>query len=185
MVAVVSDKRIHLIRGGAVRAHADLPGLSAVALSADGATLAAGTEAGPIVLFSVDGDKLTKRAELAKHTGEVTALAFSPTGAYLGSCDSARQVIAWDLNVQAPLSTSWMAHKAKVTALAWAPSGKVLATGGVDSSIVVWSVDHPAENMTMRLAHEGGVTALAFLSDATVLSAGHVRAAQASARPRG
>jgi len=172
-VAVVTDAKVYVIAGFAVRTKADAAGASAVAISTDGARVAVGFDSGLIRVYDYQGSSLKQVAELHKHGGEITALAFSPTGAHLGSCDSARSVIAWDLAARQPVSTSWTAHKAKVTAIAWSPSGEILATGGVDSSLVIWSVSQPEENINMRLAHEGGVTALAFLADDLVLSAGH------------
>mmetsp|Transcript_19528 Transcript_19528/g.52625 ORF Transcript_19528/g.52625 Transcript_19528/m.52625 type:complete len:605 (+) Transcript_19528:69-1883(+) len=171
---VVTDKRAYVIAGFAVRAQTDVPGASAVAISVDGSQVAVGFESGEVQLFAKDVSSLTKRGTpLQKHTGEVTALAFSPTGTHLGSCDAARQVIAWELASHAPVSSAWTAHKAKVSTIAWAPSGKILATGGVDSSIVVWSIVQPEENINLRLAHDGGITALSFLSEDIILSTGH------------
>lgn len=178
-VAVVSDKSVFVIGGGGkVSAKAEIGAPpTAVAISPGGNDVAVGLENGEIWLYGHDLGKLTKKGEpLKKHSAEVTALAFSPTGAHLASCCAGRSVFAWELASMAPVSTSWVAHKAKVTCLAWSPSGKYLASGGVDSSVIVWYMEKPSENTTQRLAHDNGVTAIGFVSEDMVISTGQVRA---------
>lgn len=185
-VVAVTEKSLFVVAPGKVVAQVDAGfRASCVACSPSGAQIAIGGQEGEIQLFEYAGAKLGRLPNGGKrHQGEVTALAFSPTGAHLGSCDAARHVYAWELPSFTPVSTSWAAHKAKVTTLAWSPSGRLLATGGVDSSLVLWSVDAPDESVTTRLAHTDGVTAVGFLSDELIISAGQVcaRAAARAAR---
>ncbi|KAG8467243.1 hypothetical protein KFE25_000559 [Diacronema lutheri] len=173
-VVAVTEKSLFVVAPGKVVAQVDAGfRASCVACSPSGAQIAIGGQEGEIQLFEYAGAKLGRLPNGGKrHQGEVTALAFSPTGAHLGSCDAARHVYAWELPSFTPVSTSWAAHKAKVTTLAWSPSGRLLATGGVDSSLVLWSVDAPDESVTTRLAHTDGVTAVGFLSDELIISAG-------------
>ncbi|KAJ1628448.1 WD40-repeat-containing domain protein [Pavlovales sp. CCMP2436] len=173
LLAVVSEKSVYVLSQGSLKAQAEVGfRASSVAFSPSGAEVAVGGQEGEVATFAFAGGKLAKQGSTKRHQGEVTAMAYSPSGSHLGSCDAARGVFAWELPAFAPVSTSWSAHKAKVTALAWSPSGQLLVTGSVDSSVVLWSLEQPDENVVVRLAHADGVTAVGFLGEDLVLSAG-------------
>jgi hypothetical protein len=176
VVAVVTERTLFVVAPGKVLAQAAAGCVaSRVALSPDGGQLAVGGEDGTIALFAYAGGKLSALPGACKrHKEAVTALAYSPSGTHLATCDTARQLFAWTLPSFEPVSTSWVAHKASITSVSWAPSGRQLVTGGVDSSIILWSLDEPGENVTLRLAHADGVTAVGFIDDNTLVSAGKV-----------
>lgn len=68
---------------------------STLATSADGSLVAAPTSGGGVAIWStVDGSRLASATE---HTGEVTGLAFDPTGEWLATSSSDGTVRTWTI----------------------------------------------------------------------------------------
>jgi WD40 repeat protein len=113
---------------------------TAVALSADGALLAA---AGPgkVVLWDLSGDTAREKARLAGHTAEVGSLAFAPDGRALASADT-QTTRVWDLRGDTPRERAALPGRVA----AFSPDGRGLVTGH-DSLLRVWdlSQDKPRE----------------------------------------
>lgn len=108
----------------------------AVALSADGATLAAAVDWG-VKLF--DLAKKRERAALKGHKGAVAAVAFSPDGRTLATGSWDGTVRLWDAATGAEAGGyAWPVGK--VYSLAYAPDGGRLAAGGDTGAVVVWDV---------------------------------------------
>jgi len=77
------------------------------------------------------------RVNLAGHSEEAWALAFSPDGAVLASGGDDHQIKLWDVATGAELAAV-EAHSQTVTSLAFAPAGGCLASVSLDGSWKVW-----------------------------------------------
>jgi WD40 repeat protein len=109
----------------------------AVALSPDGATLAAAADWG-FRLFDVP--KRQERAAVKGHKGKVTSLGFSPDGATLVTASWDQTVRLWDAaSGRERTALAWPVGK--VTAVGYAPDGLRIAAGGDGGAVVVWDVD--------------------------------------------
>ena len=123
----------------------------ALAFSADGTLLATGSAAPDsrvrvwrVADGAVDPNPL---AELAGHTGDVRALAFAPSGAWLVSGGAPAATGLDDETVHVWQVTASGAEEAQVLrpdigavfGLAWSADGKTLAAGGADGVVVVWT----------------------------------------------
>src|SRR5262249_31528956 len=108
-------------------------GLSAIAFSPDGKTLAAGGGEGDTALWEVTTGKLRQR--LGK--GEmVRGLAFSPDGKVLAAADAPR-VRLWDLTTGKELP-HFQEDRGRHAAVAFLPDGKALVTADHLRQIHFW-----------------------------------------------
>ena len=150
--------------------HADLAGrgdVTAVALSAHGATLASGSTRGQIQLLDLERDRVI--ATLSGHARPIRSLAFSPGGTVLasGASDGIR---LWDVATQ----TRTAALPVGVTSLAFSPDGATLASASEDG-VRLWDVETQVE--IASYAHSGdrwgpGVNTVAFSPDGTLVASG-------------
>jgi len=150
--------------------HAITYNASAIALSPDTTHVAVGSKEGKIHVYTLNGGKLSDSHVLEGHRGEVTTLAYSHNGKYLGAGDANREVKVWE--GKDSKVNGWVFHTSRVQSVAWAPDNVHLVTGSVDSAIIVWNVEKPDSRILQKLSHIGGVRAVAFQDNNTVLSAG-------------
>ncbi len=111
--------------------------------------------------------------ELAGHTAESWAAAFSPDGKVLatGSDDTRepRTIKLWDPD-SGQLLAGWKAHTATVSALAFDPDGRVLASASLDSgkkghpNLILWDPETHGRLANLE-GHTGPVRAVAFSPD--------------------
>jgi WD40 repeat protein len=112
-------------------------GVLAIALSADGTTLAA-TDDYSIRLWTT-ADK-REQATLIGHKGRVLALAFSPDGRTLASGSADKRVTFWDVaSGRARQTYQW--DVGGVRAVAFSPDGLLAAAAGDAGRVVVWDVE--------------------------------------------
>ena len=129
--------------------------IRALALSADGRSLIAGSVDGAITVWNLDQEKEPRT--LKGHEGSVRALAVSASG-ILASGSEDRTVKVWDL-AQGKERLS-LPHPGQVWALAFSPSGQTLVSGGLDPAVRMWDPVTGKTRGTLN-GHPGAVTALA------------------------
>jgi len=149
--------------------------IQAMALSPDGALLAAGTFKGKIKVWSTKDGVLQTSFQLPIGH-EVRALDFSPNGEFLaaadgcpgyGICEDARARI-WSRRDWG-LKTAFE-HDDGLRAIAFSPGGELLATSSSDFTLRLWDMSTGSEQV--RLNFKEAVDSLAFSPDGQRLAAG-------------
>lgn len=168
-----SMKTLTVIKDGSVASTVDAAYTPAsIAISPKGDEVAVGGQDKKIHIYSLSGTTLTETNVLEQHRDFVTALAYSPDGAYLGSGGKDRYVMVWDNATRETKISGWCFHTGTVTGVAWAPDSLHLASSGIDQDVFVWSVEKKMKRIKIKGAHRGGANAVTWLDNNTVASAG-------------
>ena len=137
-----------------------------VALSAEGAWLASGSEDGQVQVWPVTGGP-PRFLERGEGEGRASAVAFAPDRQMVVAGWASGRVAAYRWPSQDKVG-SWDAHSGSVRALAFSPDGTRLVTGGNEGTVVFWelpgfrrltSLVIPADESGNR---DSGVSQLAF-----------------------
>lgn len=161
-----------LTQVGLLEGHAT--GVTAIAFSPDGKTLASGYRDGTIRLWEVQEKK--QLAVLEGHSDLVDSLAFSPDEEILasGSWDRTIPIQLWDVQTQKQVAMLSMedeeGHASWVWGLAFSPSGDILASAGYDKTVRLWEVQEKKQLAVLK--HIMGVWFLAFSPDGKILATG-------------
>ena len=146
----------------------DLPGVRAIAISPDGATLAIGLQDSSIQLRSLPDGSLSQT--LSGHEGWIRCLVFSPDGSQLasGAFDATARI--WDVS-SGRLMHTLSDHQSSVLGIAFSPDGATLATSSVDQTVRLWD---PSTGTLLRtlVGHSGFVYSVAFSPDGKELASG-------------
>ncbi len=106
-------------------------------------------------------------ASLAGHTGEVTAMSFSPDGATLVS--GARDgILLWDVESRGLIATL---HGDAVGSASYSPDGAILASGARDGRITLWDVGTRQQIVALE-GHTDRVGSVSFSPDGAILASG-------------
>merc|ERR1712039_1087558 len=171
-------------KSGAIKrqptAMAGIPGLAAVALedAGESAGQAVQVQAFDIDLYTVETSaqfhNISREATLQGHQNEVTALRFSPNGAYLASGDTRNKIFLWHVQ-GAPTKIAEMGmHTARIASLDWLPGGKHLISGSLDCKVIVWNLEDPSKPTGKAIdgVNGGGVTSVAACDEKSFVSVG-------------
>jgi WD40 repeat protein len=141
---------------------------TAVALSADGELLAAGTPTGEVRLWRV-ADR-APLLTLPGHTGSVPRLSFSTDARRLASSGLGSEVMLWDTASGRLLATLRATPDVLITA-ALSPDGRLVASGGMDGVVRLWDTEGGQLLATPR-RHTGPVLSVAFSGDGRLMASG-------------
>lgn len=153
----------------------------AVALSPDGTAVAAGDAqniqvwdaqtGAPVQRFEGYWEDEEEKEDWLGHEAEVTALAFSPDGAYIAAGSAEGTTLIWDV-AEGDIAGEAKGHLATVLDIAFDPAGEHVLSGGSDNFVRRWRV--PGGRFAGVFdGHLGAVSGVAFGSKPdTILSAG-------------
>lgn len=139
-----------------------------VALSRDGALLAAGTSSGQVWLWRVVDRTLLALIEC--HIGQVSAVALSANGQLLASGGTNGKIQLWDMRTSRLLA-ELEGHTAGVMVIVLSTDGQLLASGALDGTVRVWETETGKQRITLQ-GHHGGVWGAALSSDGRLLASG-------------
>jgi WD40 repeat protein len=162
-------------------------GVTGVAFSPDGTTLAAGygisSGAGGVVLWDAAGRKRLGSGPLAVPEGGVTGVAFSPDGKALaagyGTSSGAGGVVLWDMAGRKRLGPGTLAvPEGGVRGVAFSPDGTTLAAASM-GGVVLWDITGrkrlDASPLIFTIGRmEGRAMSLAFNPDGDALAVGYL-----------
>jgi WD40 repeat protein/serine/threonine protein kinase len=143
--------------------------IPALAVSPDGATLAAGRVDGTVEVWDLVARPRRVRHTLTGHTHKVLGVAFSPDGKTLASASGDQTVRLWDPATGKEKGAPLAGHQRQVLAVAFSPDGKTLATGSADATVKLWDPGTGREKATLK-GHEAAVVTLAFFADGRLLA---------------
>ncbi len=130
-------------------------GMSAVAFSPDGKTLAVGSFTENCILMDADTGKV--QATLPGHGESARSLAFTPDGQILAVGSYDQTIRLWDWRAR-KVTQTLEGQNDKVYSLAFLRGGKILASGGSSSSACLWD----AADGKLLHRWERGASPLAF-----------------------
>jgi WD40 repeat protein len=144
----------------------DSPG--SVALSGDGALLAAGTATGQVWLWRV-ADR-TPVWTTQGDAGAAWGIALSADGHLLASAGGNGMLRVWETSGGRPVATL-QGHTGAAYAVALSADGGLLASGGADGTVRLWETSS-ARQLALRLGHTGGVYSVAIARDGHIVASG-------------
>jgi len=147
--------------------------VAAIALSADGKTVAIASPDGIVRLVALADGSIQRQSE--RQPGMATAAAISPNGETLVTGSSDRTIQVWQCQDGKILQTL-SGHTDTVTTFAFSPDGTRLYSGSRDRTIRVWDLG-TGQTMTTLTGHKGAVVALALDGDRQLLASGDVAGA--------
>jgi WD40 repeat protein len=143
--------------------------VTALAFSADGQTLASGSQDGGVIVWDLASG--AQAAVLPGHATPVHSLAFRPDGKLLASGSFDGSIKVWDVAGGKERATA-RGHTQVVTCLAFSPDGQTLASGSFDRTVLLWEPTTGQQRAAL-IGHEGRVLCLAFSPNGkTLASAG-------------
>ncbi|HEU5378317.1 MAG TPA: helix-turn-helix domain-containing protein [Ktedonobacteraceae bacterium] len=139
-----------------------------VALSSNGALLAAGTTTGEVRIWQAE--TLTPLFTCTGHADGVRSVAFSPDGHIVVSGSEDYTLRIWNMATGACLRVLH-GHSAPIYAVAFSPDGWTIASSSEDKTVRTWDAA-TGECMAVLRGHTGRVRSLAFCIDGNVLASG-------------
>jgi WD40 repeat protein len=172
-VQPASPLEVRATDSGALVRRGDFPagGLSGLALSADGKTVALGTRSpgqpAGFLLWDVATGKVARQWLAVDPITDLVAL--SPNGKLLASAGNGIQI--WDVATGRPLGRLEGKAAINVMALTFSPDGEALAAGSLEGLVGLWRVK-TGTALAEFAGHRGGVTCLGFDGRGLILVSG-------------
>ena len=139
-----------------------------MAVSPNGALLAAGTTTGEVLLRRAD--TLTSLYACLGHADGIRAVAFSPDGKLLASGSEDQTIRLWDTGTGQCLNILY-GHGGFVRSVVFSPDGKLMASGSEDQTVRIWDTS-TWQYLHILRDHTHWVRSLAFSPDGSLLASG-------------
>jgi len=133
--------------------HEDL--ITSVQYSADGRTLAVGTNDACVQLWDVERQTMTRSWQ--PHAARVNALSWNDS--MLSSASKDQSIINHDTRIRSPSVSLFEGHTQEVCGLKWSPNGTQLASGANDNTLKIWELRTTSPRFDLR-HHNAAVKAL-------------------------
>ncbi len=137
----------------------------AIAFSADGTRLAAGTPIGELSVWDATSDG----GGISRWGADLGAIAVSPDSSRLAAGFLDGRVELWGMD--GTVVRGWLAHRLRVRSAAFSPNGKLLVTGSADYSARLSDVASGKPGIELR-GHTAEVTTVAFSPDGARVATG-------------
>jgi WD40 repeat protein/energy-coupling factor transporter ATP-binding protein EcfA2 len=146
-------------------------GVSSVAFSPDGKTIASGSDDNTIILWDVETHQPIGQP-LTGHTTSVTSVAFSPDGKTLATGSWGSTIILWNVKTRQPIGQPLTEHIKPVISVAFSTDGSTLASGSDDNTIILWDVETHQPIGQPLVGHAARIVNIAFSPDDNTLASG-------------
>ncbi|MGH3770591.1 MAG: hypothetical protein ACRDRW_04205, partial [Pseudonocardiaceae bacterium] len=155
-------------------------GVTTVAFSPDGRTLATGSDDHTVRLWNMadPAHPTSLGPPLSGHTDHVRSVVFSLDGRTLASGSADRTMRLWNVTDPAhptSLGPPLTGHTDEVTAVVFSPDGHILASASYDHTVRLWNVTDPAHPTALGqplTGHTDLVNAVTFSPDGRTLASG-------------
>jgi hypothetical protein len=170
-----SDKSLSLISHltGSVQKLTTLPAeAKSFNISPDGATLAAATWTGQVIL--VDLRNFSTTVLVDDNTARVLSIKFSPDGQVLafGTDDfTNKRGLLKTYNLSTQEVRQFTGHRSGVNDVEFSPDGKLMASAGADKRLLLWIVDNPQALPVTMGNNAGFIWDIAFTANSNYLVA--------------
>ncbi len=152
-----------------------------VAISSDGALLAAGSADGQIMIWRLADGLLLHSIE--GHTGWVESICLSPDGRLLastGEWEEGGTIALWDVQSGQALAKMQVTnHSSFPQTVSFSPDGRTLASGNSDANVYLWDVQQAVSSVNVQpfkqlSGHSHGIESTDFSPDGNLLASGSI-----------
>lgn len=150
--------------------HAHDDRVTSVAFSADGQTMASGSNDNTIVLWDV-ASGLPLTPPLTGHEDNVLSIDFSPVDQIVASAGDDKTIRLWDAATGQSINPPLTGHTSSVSSVNFSPDGQALASSG-GKTIILWDLTSSPPLSSTLTGHSGPVRTVSFSPDGQILASG-------------
>ena len=150
--------------------HAHDDRVTSVAFSADGQTMASGSNDNSIVMWDMASSQ-PLGPPLTGHEDNVLSIDFSPVDQILASASDDKTIRLWDMASGQSISPPLTGHTTGVSSVSFSPDGQTLVSSG-GKTIILWDLSSSPPLSSTLTGHSGPVRSVSFSLDGKILASG-------------